>query len=130
MSWHARLGHNERMCRGSELIIVFETHTTSLDNEAGLASGWFDVALSPVGEEQARALGERRRGQDFAAVFSSDLARAVRTAGLAFPDRTVAIRRDARLRECNYGALTRCPVSAIEARRADHIARPFPEGES
>jgi broad specificity phosphatase PhoE len=115
---------------GAELIVVFETHATSLDNEAGLASGWFDVALSSTGEQQARALGERRRREDFAAVFSSDLARAVRTAAIAFPDRTVPIRTDVRLRECDYGALTRCPVSEIEARRADHIARPFPEGES
>jgi broad specificity phosphatase PhoE len=115
---------------GSELIVVFETHASSLDNEAGFASGWFDAALSSTGERQARALGERRRREDFGAVFSSDLARAVRTAAIAFPGRTVPIRTDARLRECDYGALTRCPVSEIEARRVNHIARPFPEGES
>ena len=30
--------------------LVFETHATSLDNEAGLASGHADVELSPLGE--------------------------------------------------------------------------------
>jgi bisphosphoglycerate-dependent phosphoglycerate mutase len=42
------------------LKLVFETHATSVDNEAGLASGWFDAALSAKGEAQARSLGARR----------------------------------------------------------------------
>jgi broad specificity phosphatase PhoE len=111
-------------------VIVFETHATSLDNEAGLASGWFDVGLSPRGEQQARELGERRRGDDYAAVYCSDLTRAVRTAELAFGGRGIPIVRDARLRECDYGALTRHPAADIEARRASHITLPFPGGES
>jgi broad specificity phosphatase PhoE len=114
------------------LVIVFETHATSLDNEAGLASGWFDVGLSPAGERQARDLGERRRHDDLACVYCSDLTRAVRTADIAFGDRgpELPIVRDPRLRECDYGALTRHPAPAIEARRASHIAEPFPGGES
>ena len=111
-------------------VVVFETHATSIDNEAGLASGWFDVGLSPLGEQQARELGERRRRDDFAAVYCSDLTRAVRTAELAFGERGIPIVRDARLRECDYGALTRHPAADIEARRASHIALPFPGGES
>lgn len=111
-------------------VVVFETHATSLDNEAGLASGWFDVGLSPRGEQQARELGERRRGDDYAAIYCSDLARAVHTAELAFGDRGMPIVRDARLRECDYGALTRHPAADIEAVRASHIALPFPGGES
>jgi broad specificity phosphatase PhoE len=115
---------------GTELVVVFETHATSLDNEAGLASGWFDVALSPRGEEQARALGARRRNDDLAAVHCSDLSRSFRTAEIAFHDRAVPIVRDARLRECDYGALTRRPVSEIDERRAAFLATPFPDGES
>jgi broad specificity phosphatase PhoE len=112
------------------LVVVFETHATSLDNEAGLASGWFDVGLSPRGEQQARELGERRPGDAFAAVYCSDLTRAVRTAEIAFGERGIPIVRDARLRECDYGALTRHPASDIEAMRASCIAEPFPGGES
>jgi broad specificity phosphatase PhoE len=112
------------------LLVLFETHATSLDNEAGLASGWFDVALSPIGEEQARALGARRRDDDLAAVFCSDLARSVRTAEIAFRDRRLPIVRDARLRECDYGTLTRRPALELEQRRAAHIDTPFPDGES
>jgi len=114
----------------ADLVVVFETHATSLDNESGLASGWFDVGLSPTGEEQARQLGIRRRSDALAAVFCSDLTRAVRTAAIAFGDTMVPIIRDARLRECNYGSLTRRPASEIAARRPEHVSTPFPEGES
>lgn len=111
-------------------MIVFETHAASLDNEAGLASGWFDAGLSARGEQQARELGERRRHDAFAAVYCSDLARAVRTAEIAFGGRGIPIVRDARLRECDYGALSRHPAADIEARRANHVTLPFPGGES
>jgi broad specificity phosphatase PhoE len=114
----------------SDLLLVYETHATSLDNEAGLASGWFDVGLSAAGESQARDLGVRRAHDDLAAVFCSDLTRAARTAEIAFGHRGLPIVRDARLRECDYGALTRHPTREIEARRSAHVATPFPDGES
>jgi broad specificity phosphatase PhoE len=113
-----------------DLIILFETHSTSTDNEAGLASGWFDAALSARGELQARQLGDRHRHDHLAAAFCSDLARAFRTAEIAFSDRSVSIVREARLRECDYGALTRHPASEIDRIRALHVAAPFPGGES
>ena len=118
------------MARDAGLVVIFESHATSLDNEAGLASGWFDVALSATGEEQARQLGARRRDDDLAAVFCSDLTRAFRTAEIAFGDRALPIVRDARLRECDYGALTRHPALEIEERRVLHVATPFLDGES
>jgi broad specificity phosphatase PhoE len=110
--------------------LVFETHATSLDNESGLASGWFDVGLSAAGEEQAAALGVRRRDDDLAAVCCSDLTRAVRTAEIAFGDRAIPIIDDPRLRECDYGSLTRHPTAEIDQRRPRHITDPFPGGES
>jgi Histidine phosphatase superfamily (branch 1) len=58
------------MPRDPSLRLVYETHATSLDNEEGLASGWFDAALSPTGVEQARTLGARRREDHLAVVFS------------------------------------------------------------
>ena len=112
------------------LHLIFETHATSLDNEAGLASGWFDVDLSPLGERQARELGLRRRADVLAAVICSDLRRTARTAEIAFHDRGIPIVCEPRLRECNYGALTRYPASDVEACRVDHITTPFPDGES
>jgi broad specificity phosphatase PhoE len=118
------------MPRDSGLSVVFESHATSLDNEAGLASGWFDVALSATGEDQARMLGARRRDEHLGVVFCSDLRRSFRTAEIAFAHRALRILRDARLRECDYGALTRRPTSEIDQRRMLHLTTPFPNGES
>ena len=112
------------------LDLIFETHATSLDNEAGFASGWFDVDLSPLGEKQARELGQRRRDDMFDAVYCSDSRRTSLTAHLAFGSRDIPIFPDTRLRECNYGALTRHPSADVESRRIDHITIPFPGGES
>ena len=65
--------------------IVFETHSLTVDNERGIATGWFGGALSAQGRALARELGERRRDDRIDAVFSSDLARAVETAEIAPP---------------------------------------------
>ncbi|MEV6859216.1 phosphoglycerate mutase family protein [Streptomyces microflavus] len=64
--------------------IVYETHATTTDNEAGIATGWLPGRLSDLGCRQARELGERRPGDGFAAVFASDLHRAVQIARTAF----------------------------------------------
>ena len=112
---------------GSPLRLIFETHATSVDNEAAVASGWADARLSAVGETQARELGARRSDDDLAAVFCSDLERAWRTAEIAFGPRGVPIVRDARLRECDYGTLTRQPAPGHRgAARVGGSRRPFP----
>ena len=109
--------------------LFFETHATSLDNEAGIASGWFDVDLSPVGEAQAGELGRRYTDRALSVVLCSDLRRSYRTAEIAFAG-VVPTTRDARLRECDYGDLTRQPATEIEALRQTSVTRPFPNGES
>jgi broad specificity phosphatase PhoE len=110
--------------------LVFETHATSTDNERGIATGWLQGELSELGREQARELGERRRADRIAAVFTSDLARAVETAELALAGSSIAIYHDARLRECNYGALNGLPADLVTGVRAQHVDTPFPDGES
>jgi len=112
------------------MTLFFETHATSLDNETGIASGQFDVDLSALGKQQARELGERYRGIELASVCCSDLRRSYRTAEIAFAGRDVPIQRDARLRECAYGDLTRQPSKIVEALRLPHANIPFPNGES
>ncbi len=110
--------------------IIYETHATTTDNEAGIATGWLPGRLSDKGRAQARELGERRRDDGIAAVFVSDLHRAVETAEIAFPDGQVPIHQDARLRECNYGELNGCPVTLLATERARRIDEPFPGGQS
>jgi broad specificity phosphatase PhoE len=110
--------------------IVFETHSLSTDNERGVATGWLDGSLSERGRAQARELSARRRGDGIAAVFTSDLARAVDTAEIAFGDSGIPIYRDARLRECNYGVLNGLPADLVTAERRKHVDAAFPGGES
>jgi 2,3-bisphosphoglycerate-dependent phosphoglycerate mutase len=110
--------------------IVFETHSISVDNERGVATGWLDGELSERGREAARRLGERHREDGIAAVFASDLGRAVETAEIAFRDSGIPIHFDARLRECNYGELNGAAVSRIDSERARRIDEPYPGGES
>jgi alpha-ribazole phosphatase/probable phosphoglycerate mutase len=110
--------------------IIYETHSLTTDNEAGFATGWLPGRLSERGRDLARELGARRRGDDLAAIFVSDLARAVETAEIAFAGTGIPIYRDPRLRECDYGALNGMPVARLAAERARHIDEPYPGGQS
>jgi alpha-ribazole phosphatase/probable phosphoglycerate mutase len=110
--------------------LVFETHSLTKDNEAGIATGWLPGHLSEKGRILAAELGARRRHDGISAVFVSDLARAVETASIAFSGVSITIRRDQRLRECNYGDLNGCPVELLARQRALHIDQPFPGGQS
>lgn len=109
--------------------IIFESHSTSVDNEGDLAAGHFDSPLSEVGEMQARALGKRRMNDDFDVIFCSDLQRSYRTAEIAF-DRKFIITQDARLRECDYGKWNRDEKDRINKEKPLRIDMPYPGGES
>ena len=106
--------------------VVFETHSITVDNEQGRATG----RLSPRGRELARELGQRRRADGIAAVFSSDLLRAAETASLAFEVSAVPVLLDWRLRECDYGQRNGMPAADLHTSRRDHLDRPYPGGES
>jgi broad specificity phosphatase PhoE len=112
------------------VTIIFESHSTTVDNEAGLASGWVDCELSDLGRQQAAALGQRRQNQAIDAIFCSDLQRSFKTAEIAFAGRQIPIFRDKRLRECDYGEMTRGVGRAIESEKPNRINEPFPGGES
>jgi broad specificity phosphatase PhoE len=116
--------------RGTMITLVYETHSTTTDNEAGIATGWNEGRLSGAGRGFAEALGERRRDDGIAVVYTSDLGRAVETARIAFSGSGIPVREDRRLRECNYGELNGRPVPEIDAVRLDHVDEPFPGGES
>jgi broad specificity phosphatase PhoE len=68
---------------------------------AGRHTGRTDVPLTPEGERQAHALGERLRGVGFALVLASPLERAQRTAELA--GFGAALELDGDLVEVDYG---------------------------
>jgi len=114
------------------VTIIFESHATSLDNEAGLSSGCFDVELSELGKAQAGELGERYKDNSgLAAVFCSDLKRSYNTAEIAFRSSGISIIKDKRLRECDYGDLTRRPTEEVFGpHRGEYVTKPFPNGQS
>jgi broad specificity phosphatase PhoE len=112
------------------LNLLYSPHMTSLDNEAGRASGHADVPLSPLGREQAAELGRFYASEQLDAVFHSDLQRARVTAEIAIAGRHLPLLPDSRLRECDYGELTQNPVAEIDSEFARRLRRPFPQGES
>ena len=65
--------------------------------------GWSDVPLSPEGLEQARLLAERLRAEAVAGVYSSDLARALDTAGQIAAQHRLSVVSLPDLREANFG---------------------------
>jgi broad specificity phosphatase PhoE len=110
--------------------LVFETHSTTVDNEQGHATGWLPGQLSERGRMQARQLGRRRISDGITAVFSSDLARAAQTASAAFGTSGIPVLYDWRLRECDYGQRNGMPVAELHAGRREYLDRPYPGGES
>ena len=109
--------------------IVYETHGTTFDNEAGIATGWLSGELSPEGIRNAEELGRRHANDRIDVVYSSDLRRAVDTARIAFAESGIPIRFDVGLRECNYGDLNGAPRQELEP-RTRFLTTPFPGGES
>jgi 2,3-bisphosphoglycerate-dependent phosphoglycerate mutase len=110
--------------------VVFETHSISEDNEAGIATGWLPGRLTEQGRARALELGERRGNDGMTVVFTSDLARAVETALIAFDEKRIPVVTDLRLRECNYGELNGMTRDRLERDRAKHLDVAYPGGES
>jgi 2,3-bisphosphoglycerate-dependent phosphoglycerate mutase len=110
--------------------LVFETHSPTVDNEEGRATGWLPGELSEWGREQAHELGTRRRDDGASAVFVSDLARAVQTADIAFGGVDIPLLHDWRLRECDYGERNGMPTTELHAGKLAHLDEPYPGGES
>lgn len=111
------------------ITIIFEAHGTTFDNEAHLSSGWNDVALSPLGEQQSKEMGERYKDDNFDIIFCSDLQRAFKSAEIGFGNKWQIV-TDSRLRECNYGDLTQHPSEEVDVQKPLRLTEPFPNGES
>jgi alpha-ribazole phosphatase/probable phosphoglycerate mutase len=108
-----------------EVDIVYFVHGTTTDNQDNRATGHASGKLSELGVQQANDLGDKVE-QEFDAVYSSDLRRALKSAKLAFGDK-YEIRTDERLRECDYGEMTQ---SKFTWDIKDYIETSYPNGES
>jgi len=88
--------------------LILLRHGQSQWNLENRFTGWVDVPLSPRGEEEARAAGEKLKGRRIDQVFTSVLKRAIDTADIAFDAAgigPVPVERDAALNERMYGDL-------------------------
>ena len=84
--------------------------------------GQLDVPLSAIGRAQARAVAAALQGRAIAAIYSSDLVRALDTARAAAARLGLPLRRRPGLRERHYGALQ----ALTYAEFADH----YPEAHA
>lgn len=101
---------------------------------------WHNGLLTRKGREQAKTLEQRFQGVHFDAVYSSDLYRAMSTAGAIYRSRGLPLRVDPNLREIARASGRTCPgvscstISGSAYRRFWPVtpagrwraARPFP----
>mgnify|MGYP001390873700 CR=1 FL=1 len=74
-------------------------------NLARRIQGWSDTPLNERGRQQARRLAARLAGVDLAAIYTSDLDRALETAAIVRGSRPLPLRVTETLREVRYGSL-------------------------
>jgi 2,3-bisphosphoglycerate-dependent phosphoglycerate mutase len=88
--------------------LILLRHGQSQWNLENRFTGWVDVPLSPKGEDEARAAGDKLRGRQIDKLYTSVLKRAIDTATLALAAAGIAApptERDAALNERMYGDL-------------------------
>jgi 2,3-bisphosphoglycerate-dependent phosphoglycerate mutase len=123
-----------------ELLLL--RHGQSQWNLENRFTGWVDVPLSPRGEAEARAAGEKLRGHRIDKMYVSALLRAAETARIALEaagiPSTVPTERDPALNERMYGdlqgmnkaeAAERFGADQVKLWRRSYDVRP-PGGES
>ena len=119
--------------------ILLARHGETPWNAEGRYQGQEDIALSPVGEAQARALGERLSDVRIDRAVASPLARAKRTAELALgEERAAKLTTDPGLMEIAHGTWEGLLASEIRERDGERLQAwrdtphevLMPEGES
>lgn len=88
--------------------LVLVRHGESQWNLENRFTGWVDVPLSPKGEAEAKAAGEKLKGFIFDSAFTSKLQRANRTLDFileALGKPKIPVAYDTALNERHYGAL-------------------------
>ncbi|HXG83411.1 MAG TPA: histidine phosphatase family protein [Pyrinomonadaceae bacterium] len=120
----------------TRLIII--RHGETVWNLEGRKHGQLDSPLTALGIRQAKALAQRMTEESFAALYSSDLGRAVETAEIIAARTNHEIIFDRRLRERNFGVFQGLTDEEViekyplehQAREADKINYVIPGGES
>jgi broad specificity phosphatase PhoE len=85
--------------------VVIIRHGQSLGNAEGRFGGHTDTPLSPRGRRQAQATAKALAGENFSAIYSSDLPRAVETADPLAKLTGVSLQTTEALRERSVGVM-------------------------
>jgi 2,3-bisphosphoglycerate-dependent phosphoglycerate mutase len=118
--------------------IIAIRHGETEWNAAGREQGQLDSPLTPRGLQQAAAIAERMKRYTFAALYSSDLGRALQTAEIVAKATGSSIAVDTGLRERNTGIfqgmtkeqMAERYASEYAAYSADPYGYEIPGGES
>lgn len=103
--------------------IVLVRHGQTEWNQGARFQGHTDSPLTQIGELQARALGRRLAREKIAAVYSSDLGRARRTAEIIVEQSGHTVNLDERLRERAMGVFEGLSKEEIELRYPEESRR-------
>ncbi len=91
-------------------------------NSQGRIQGHTETQLSEVGLRQAEALGRRLACEKIAAIYASNLGRAVSTAERIAQHHGLAVQIEPRLCEANYGAWEGCTMHELHAQDPERAA--------
>ncbi len=103
--------------------ICLVRHGETAWNAATRLQGHEDIPLNATGESQARAAASALAQQAFAAIYSSDLMRAHKTAELIAATSGMAIRLDPGLRERHFGIFQGLTRDEADKRHPGEYAR-------
>jgi len=117
--------------------IVFVRHGQTVFNTESRYQGHTDAVLSELGRLQADRVAGRLKNENTAAVYASDLGRAMETAEAIAAFHNLPVQTDDRLRECAFGDWEGLSVDEIAERypelfadyRRDSIKHRAPKGE-
>ncbi len=97
-------------------------HGETAWNRDGRIQGHADVGLNEHGRQQMCALAKRLAGCDLAAVYASDLSRAVESAQILVESHSIPVETDPGLREFSYGEWEGLTLEEAEARNPEDYA--------
>ncbi len=105
--------------------IYVARHGQTFWNAKRLFQGKSDIELSPMGEEQARRLGERLKDEKFDAVYTSELVRTQQTARLALNNKEQALIIDDNFSEIGFGIWEGANIDDLIANQPEQMEKFF-----
>jgi broad specificity phosphatase PhoE len=110
--------------------IVLVRHGETDWNRDRRVQGHTDIPLNATGREQARAVADALAGESFAAVYASDLTRAMETAAIVAEPLSLEVTPFPELREKSFGTWEGLTDAEVLTRFPDAHATGWGDGET